>query len=268
MRRRSMTFQWQFMTWRWMPAFNLVLSSWSASRDEGPSSIFKPPDIFAILMDFRLFCWYRSWNPNSWTCGPRLLASRPLRRRWVLQCIRTRKATDACIDDFVDGRRWRRRIRREQLSSCARTWVRYCRIATWYTYVVVTHTHTYIITSDHYAVRWGIQTAFFQDMSNSFTWTHLLSRLYEEQKKWEDWQTSIDWDEKRSAELELCWLDLLQRCEFGASRPRSVRNLCCFGTVLLLKGELPEGVAFSCCAYMRVFNFFVVSWFLVFFISV
>jgi len=148
----------------------------------------------------------------------------------------------------------------------------YCRIAAWYTYVVVTHTHTYIITSDHYAVRWGIQTAFFQDMRSSFTWTQfwkdLLSRLYEEQKKWEDWQTSIDWDEKRSAELELCWLDLLQRCEFEASRPRSVRNLCCFGTVLLLKGELPEVVAFSCCAYMGVFSFFVVSCFLVFFISV
>lgn len=201
---------------------------------------------------FATICWHRSWNPNSCTCGPRLLASRPLRRHWVLQCIRARKATDACTDDFVDGvgelgeNNWA--VEQE---------LGYCRIAAWYTYVVVTHTHTYIITSDHYAVRWGIETAFFQDMSNSFTWTQfwkdLLSRLYEEQKIWEDWQTSIDWDEKRSAEL--CWLDQLQRCKFGGSRPRSVRNLCCIGTVVLLKDELPEVVAFSCCALYACLQF-------------
>ena len=59
--------------------------------------------------------------------------------------------------------------------------------------------------------------------------------------------------EKDLLQLELCWLDQLQTYKFGGSRPRSVRNLFCFGTVLLLKGELPEVVAFSCCAlYMCV----------------
>ena len=53
---------------------------------------------------------------------------------------------------------------------------------------------------------------------------------------------------EKDLQLELCWLDQLQTNKFGGSRPRSVRNLFCFGTVLLLKGELPEVVAFSCCA--------------------
>ena len=48
-----------------MPAFNLVLSSWSASRDEGPSSIFKPPDIFAqLLMDFRHYLSVQELEPK------------------------------------------------------------------------------------------------------------------------------------------------------------------------------------------------------------